>query len=66
MNRKMLKVELFAQEKTYRQMAKVIGKSLATVQNKMSGESEFSCAEACLISKWLELPPQKSVDIFLT
>lgn len=66
MNRQMLKGKLCEKGKTYKDLAVVLGKSITTISNKMNGISEFDCAEACIISKWLTLTPRESIDIFLT
>lgn len=66
MNRQMLKGKLLEKGKTYKDLAKVLDKSVTAVSNKMNGISEFDCAEACIISQWLKFTPKESVDIFLT
>ncbi|WP_297017945.1 helix-turn-helix transcriptional regulator [uncultured Dialister sp.] len=66
MDRQMLKGKLREKGKTYRDLAALLHKSVTTVSNKMNGVSEFDCAEACLISQWLQLAPHESIDIFLT
>ena len=66
MNRQMLKGKMYEKGKSYKDLAKVLGKSVTAVSNKMNGRSEFDCAEACLTSKWLQLTPKESIEIFLT
>lgn len=64
MNRQKLKGKLYEENKTYKDLADVLGKSVTTVSNKMNGASEFDCAEACIISKWLALSPKESIEFF--
>lgn len=66
MNRQMLKGKLVEKGKTYKDLADVLHKSITTVSNKMNGISEFDCAEAYIISKWLPLTTQESIEIFLS
>lgn len=65
MNRQKLKGKLYEEGKTYKDLAELLGKSVTTIFNKMNGVSEFDCAEACIISKWLMLSSKESIDIFL-
>lgn len=66
MNLPMLKGKLREYGKTYADLACIINKSVTTVTAKMNGKVEFDCAEACLISDWLNLTIEERVLIFLT
>lgn len=66
MNIERLKVKLFEKGKTYADVASVLNISTTAVANKMTGKSKFDCAEATIISEWLNLTYEERVDIFLT
>lgn len=66
MNTEKLKVKLFEKKKTYADVAEIISVSVTAVANKMNGKSKFDCAEATMISEWLELSFKERVEIFLS
>lgn len=66
MNVDKLKVKLFEKRKTYADVSEILNISVTAVANKMNRKSKFDCAEATIISEWLNLSFQDRVDIFLT
>lgn len=66
MNTQMLKGKLREKNKTYKDVAEMLNCSVATVSDKLNGKSIFDCAEAVMISDWLNLTPFESVQIFLS
>lgn len=65
MNIPMLKGKLYERKKTYKDLAEALNISVTAVNNKMNGRTEFDCAEACIIKKWLPLTNEESINIFL-
>lgn len=66
MNIQMLKGKLYESQKTYKDLADALHISITAVNNKMNGKTEFDCAEACIIKRWLPLSDKDSIDIFLS
>lgn len=65
MNMNKLKVKLFEKGLTYSDVAEKLDISVTAVSNKLNGQSKFNCAEATIISNWLELTVPDRVEIFL-
>lgn len=65
MNLPLLKGKLREHDKTYADLANVIGKSVTTVNAKINGRIAFNCTEAFQISQWLKLTNEEKTKIFL-
>lgn len=65
MNIPMLKGKLYERKKTYKDLAEALNISVTAVNSKMNGRTEFDCAEACIIKRWLPLTNEESINIFL-
>lgn len=65
LNLPLLKGKLREHDKTYADLANVIGKSVTTVNAKINGRIAFNCAEAFQISQWLKLTNEEKTKIFL-
>lgn len=60
-----LKGKFTEKRKSYAEAAKLLNCSKSTINNKLNGRAEIDCTEAVLLSRFLSLTTEESVEIFL-